>query len=123
MGRFNPKYVCVFKIVLLITMALFIIGCSSRDSSPVRLEDSTIIYPSKSKDGIYATITFSKKVSKKTGKPLNVNSVFKLKNKARLYATIDLKNYDRRGTYHKKTKSNYWKWFQNIQTFFQNVLD
>ena len=94
MGRFNPKYHYVLKIVLSMAVALVVMGCSSRDRSPEMLEDSTIIYPSKSTNGIYATITFSKKISKKTGKPLNVSSTFKLNSKTRLYATINLQNYE-----------------------------
>jgi hypothetical protein len=94
MKRFVSKYFYVFKLVISVAILLFINGCSNRESSPVTLDDSTISYSSTSKNGIYTTITFSNRISKKTGKPLNVGSTFKLKNKARLYATINLKNYE-----------------------------
>jgi hypothetical protein len=94
MRRFVSKYIYVFKLVISVAILLFIAGCSNRESSPVTLDDSTISYSSTSKNGIYTTITFSNRISKKTGKPLNVGSTFKLKNKARLYATIILKNYE-----------------------------
>jgi len=74
-------------------ISLVLIGCASRDNSPKRLDDSTIIYPSKSENGIYATITFSKKLSKKTGKPIKADTVFAIEDEAKVYATIDLVNF------------------------------
>ncbi len=52
-----------------------------------------IVYPSKSENGIYAKITFSNKISKKTGKPLRTGTVFKLQKKAKVHATVNLKYY------------------------------
>ncbi len=83
----------VLFISITIIVIFFITGCSSREESPVILDDSTIVYPSKSENGISAKITLSNKISKKTGKPLKAGTVFKLQKKAKVYATVNLKNY------------------------------
>jgi len=95
MNKSILKYITqkVLFILINILVILFITGCSSRENSPIVLDDSTIVYPSKSENGIYAKITFSKKISRKTGNPLKVDSVFKIRNKAKVYATIELMDY------------------------------
>jgi hypothetical protein len=87
------KYNSVILFILFAISSIIIPGCASRENSPRTLDDSTIIYPSKSENGIYATITFSNKLSKKTGKPIKADTLFALDDKAKLYATIDLVNY------------------------------
>jgi len=79
--------VCITTILI-----LCISGCSSRREKPVVLNDSTIVYPSKSDSGIQPKITFSNKISKKTGKPIKPGTMFKLQNQAKLYANVDLGN-------------------------------
>jgi hypothetical protein len=86
----------IWKVLLLGVTAVvifFISDCSDRENAPVTLEDSTIIYPSKSEDGINIKITFSNKISRKSKKPLNVDSVFNIRKKAKVYATVELINY------------------------------
>ncbi len=60
----------LFSIVL--TWVVFY-NCSDRLDIPTIEKDSTIVYPSKSENGISAKITFSNKISKKTGKPLKAS--------------------------------------------------
>ncbi len=94
MSKTILKYTSRVTAVIFITTTLLLtIGCSSREESPVVLDDSTIVYPSKSENGISTKITLSNKISKKTGKPLNAGTIFKLRDEAKLYASIDLINY------------------------------
>lgn len=95
MSKTILKYLNRSLLVVFIAAAtlFFTSGCSSRDNSPIVLDDSTIVYPSKSENGISAKITLSNKISKKTGKPLKVGTVFKLQKKAKLYATVNLINF------------------------------
>jgi uncharacterized protein YcfL len=82
----------IILVVTIITLTLFISGCASREESPVKLDDSTVVYPSKYKNGILAKITLSNKISKKTGKPIKGGTVFRLEDKAKLFAVADLEN-------------------------------
>lgn len=78
---------------LITILIYFTLGCSNRENSPVTLDDSTIIYPSKSEHGINAKIIFSNQISRKSGNPLKVDSIFYIRNKAKVYAIIELINY------------------------------
>ncbi len=79
-------------VVFLMTALFFNSGCSSRKEKPVVLDDSTIVYPAKSETGVQPTIALANKISKKSGKPLNAGTVFRLKENTKLYALIDLEN-------------------------------
>jgi hypothetical protein len=79
--------VCITTILI-----ICISGCSSRREKPVVLNDSTIVYPSKSDNGIQHKITLSNKISKKTGKPIKPGTKFKLQEQAKLYANVDLES-------------------------------
>jgi len=87
------KYLSLILFISFIVASIIINGCASRENSPRKLDDSTIIYPSKSENGIYATITFSSKLNKKTGKPIKPDTLFRLQTKANLIAVVDLVNY------------------------------
>ena len=101
MSKTIVKYSSRVTSVIFITAALLLItGCSSREESPVVLDDSTIVYPSKSENGISTKITLSNKISRKTGKPLNAGTIFKLQDEAKLYTSIELINY--KSVNHKK---------------------
>lgn len=94
MSKLFLKYLVQILFVICITSVLFLTsGCSSREETPITLDDLTIVYPSKSENGIYAKITFGNKISKKTGTPLNAGVVFKLNETAKLYAFIELMDY------------------------------
>jgi len=94
MSKTIIKYISLITLAIIITTTLFLTsGCSTRENSPIVLDDLTIVYPSKSQNGIYAKITFSNKISKKTGKPLKTGTVFRLQKKAKVYATIELMDY------------------------------
>jgi hypothetical protein len=94
MSKTIIKYINLTILAIIITTTLFLTsGCSTRENSPIVLDDLTIVYPSKSPNGIYAKITFGNKISKKTGKPLKTGTVFRLQKKAKVYATIELMDY------------------------------
>ncbi len=86
------KYFGRMSLAVCITAILIICisGCSSRREKPVVLNDSTIVYPSKSDTGIQPKITLSNKISKKTGKPLKPGRVFKLQDDAKIFASVEL---------------------------------
>jgi len=86
----KQRILLLFPIVL--TWVVFY-NCSDRLDIPTTEKDSTIVYPSKSENGISAKITLSNKISKKTGKPLKAGTIFKLQNKAKVNASIGLINY------------------------------
>jgi hypothetical protein len=79
----------LFSIVL--TQFVFY-NCSDRLETPMIEKDSTIVYPSKSSDGISAEIIFCNKISSKTGKPIGDGTVSSIKQKAKLFAVIELQN-------------------------------
>ena len=67
-------------------------ACSERVSDPVILPDSTFFYPSITAEGISAKITFSSRLSQKTGRQSAISDVFTLKEEEYVYALIDLEN-------------------------------
>jgi hypothetical protein len=82
-------------ILILLSIALAQVvfyNCSDRLETPTIEKDSTIVYPSKTINGIEANITFCEKISKKTGEPVKAGTVFLIKEKAKLFAVINLKN-------------------------------
>ena len=92
--KFKSKIYFLNTLVFFICAALIFInsGCSSRNESPVLSGDSTLVYPPKSSNGIIAAIMFSNKVSRKTGEPIGTGTMFSIKDKAKLYAVVELKN-------------------------------
>jgi hypothetical protein len=80
----------IFAVCITAFLILSSSGCSSRKDEPVALNDSTLVYPSKDQTGIQPKITFSNKISKKTGKPIKPGTIFKLQDNEKLYASIDL---------------------------------
>jgi hypothetical protein len=67
-------------------------GCSSRVETAVAESDSTLTYPSRSPDGPRATITFCRKISKKTGKLIGEGRVFTAGDKVKVRAIVELEN-------------------------------
>jgi hypothetical protein len=88
-----------FIISIITTFTLFNSGCSSRNGSPVMLGDSTLIYLPKSENGLNAKITLGKKLSRKTGNPVDAGTIFTLQDQAKLYAAVELEN---RASFNKK---------------------
>ena len=80
---------------LLLISLLFIAdaGCSSRIDTPVSCDDSTIVYPGKKADDITAKITLCRKISKKTGERFGAGTTFSVREKANIYAVVDLENH------------------------------
>jgi hypothetical protein len=79
----------LFSIVL--TQVVFY-NCSDRFETPTIEKDSTIVYLSKSTNGISAEIILCNKISSKTGKPIGDGTLFLIKQKAKLFAVIELQN-------------------------------
>ncbi len=84
------RILILFSIVL--TRVLFY-NCSDRFETPTIEKDSTIVYPSKSKNGISAKITLAIKSAEKQANRLEDGTVFQLKKKAKVFATIELTDY------------------------------
>jgi hypothetical protein len=82
----------ILILFLVVVVKLALPGCSNRSETPITGEDSTIEYPSKSANGIVAKITFCKKVSKKTGKPIDAGTMFTIQDQAKVYSIIVLNN-------------------------------
>jgi len=88
-NKLSLKYFSQTLFCLLLVYLFTFPGCASRERSPVTLEDSTIFYPAKFEKVLFKGISLSNKISKKTGSPIKPSIVFKLDDKAKLYASID----------------------------------
>jgi hypothetical protein len=93
------KYFGRIALSIYITSVLVLLnsGCTERTNPYRTLDDSTIVYQSKSITGSFPKITLSNKISKKTGKPLKPGRVFKLQDEAKIFASVELE---------KQTKDN-----------------
>jgi len=87
----KPK-ILHFAIVLNLILMMIFPGCASRHSTPVITADSTFVFLPKKADDISAKITFYRKMSKKTGKPLDAGTTFTIKEKETVRALVDLEN-------------------------------
>jgi len=85
----RTKTLPLFLLCLSVSLAAW--GCSSREGTPVAGEDSTLVYRSKSTEGIEASITFCSRISKKTGKPLGAGSSFVMEEDAKVRALVYLR--------------------------------
>ena len=85
----------IFILFLIALTQVVFYNCSDRFETPMIEKDSTIVYPSKSANGISAEIIFCNKISSKTGEPIGDGTVSPLKQKAKLYAVIELHNRER----------------------------
>lgn len=80
-------------IFFLITFAQIVLTfCSDRIETPIEGRNSTLVYPSKSVNGIEATITFCERISKQTGNPIKAGTTFAIKENAKVYAVVNLIN-------------------------------
>lgn len=78
---------------LLIPFAQIVLTfCSDRIETPIKSGNSTMEYPSKSQNGIEATITFCEKISMQTGDPIKAGTAFTIKEKAKVYTIVNLIN-------------------------------
>jgi hypothetical protein len=59
------------------------------------LADSTTIFPSKNSEGITAQITFCRKINKLSGKPIESESVFAIRENETVYSLIDISSPNR----------------------------
>jgi len=78
--------------LLIIILLMLLNACSERFGIPAKVENNSVIFLPKDNNGIIPSIIFGSKVSSKTGKVLNTDTVFTIKEDAKLYAVIDLKN-------------------------------
>jgi hypothetical protein len=65
-------------------------GCSDRDQAPSTTADSTIVFAAKHAPAPTATITFGSRVSRKSGRLLDVGRVFTIQEHAWVRAFVDL---------------------------------
>jgi len=66
--------------------------CSDRVDIPIQDGNSTIVYPSKSSNGIESSIIFCERISKRTNKPVKEGNIFAIKEEAKVYAVVNLIN-------------------------------
>jgi hypothetical protein len=88
-NKLSLKYFSQTLFCLLIVYLFAFSGCASRERTPVTLKDSTIFYPAKFEKVLFKGISLSNKISKKTGRSIKPGIVFKLDDKAKLYASIE----------------------------------
>jgi len=79
-------------LVLIPALLLLLAGCSSRIDGPVVGDDATITYPAKQSEDISATISFCRRIDKKTGEGIGEGLVFSMIESAVLYAVTDFEN-------------------------------
>lgn len=81
-----------FALILNLILMMIFTGCSSRQQEAVITADSTFVYLPKKADDISAKITFYRKLSKKTGKPLDATTSFAISEKESVRALVELEN-------------------------------
>ena len=81
-----------FAIILNLILMMLFAGCAGRHQEAVISADSTIVFLPKKAGDISAKITFYRKLSKKTGKPLDAGTVFTIKEKEMVRALVELEN-------------------------------
>lgn len=100
----TPKGLNLNRVFLVLTLALIVASCAERNSTPVLMPDSTIVYPAKDSNDISAKITFSRYFGQKTGRQWGLTSVFPVKEDENVYAVVELdnriKNLDRDLLFH-----------------------
>ena len=79
-------------IILNLILMMIFTGCASRKQEAVIDADSTFVYLPKKADDISAKITFYRKLSKKTGKPLDAAASFAINEKESVRALVELEN-------------------------------
>ena len=82
------------KPILFLTFLLlvFLTVCSDRVKTPSEGDNSTIVYNSKTVNGIEASIIFCEKIKNQTEEPIKENNVFSLNNDSKVYSIVKLKN-------------------------------
>jgi hypothetical protein len=111
------------KIILLILLFshLGFNACSDRVDHPIKDERSTLVYPSKSKNGIEAQIILCERISSKTGKPVKPGILFPIKEKSKVTAVIKLVN---RKFHADKTLMFHIDWLDSTgNSFFKKRID
>jgi hypothetical protein len=102
--RRTPKGFNLNRVFFAITLAMLISSCAERESLPVVMPDSTIVYPAKDSNDILAKITFSRFFGQKTGRQWGLTPVFPIKEDENVYAVVTLekrmKNLDRDLMFH-----------------------
>lgn len=100
-NKSTQKYLSYLPFCLVTIYMLSIPGCTSRESKPVTLADSTLYYSSTHEKLSFQGISLSNKISKKTGKPINPGTIFRLEEKVKLYAsTANIFSVDEKLMFH-----------------------
>lgn len=79
-------------LIIAIIVAMMLPSCAERESVPVVMPDSTIVYPAKDSNAITAKITFSRFIGSKTGRQWGIAPVFPIRVDENVYAVVELKN-------------------------------
>lgn len=88
-NKSTKKYFTIILSCFVTSFIIFTSGCSTRESKPIVLADSTLYYQSTIEKENFNGILLANKISKKTGKPIKPGTTFKLDEKAKLYAVIE----------------------------------
>jgi len=89
----------ILTIALFLNLMLMILspGCSSRYDEPVTEADSTIVFIPKNGNDISAKILLYRKISRKTGQPIDAGTVFPIRKKETVRALVELANRFEKG--------------------------
>lgn len=88
-NKSTKKFFTIILSCFVTSFIIFTSGCSTRESKPIVLADSTLYYQSTIEKENFNGILLANKISKKTGKPIKPGTIFQLDEKAKLYAVIE----------------------------------
>ena len=111
----------IFFLFVFLISQIFFGACSDRVDNPIKEERSTLIYPSKSKNGIETQIILCEGINDKTGKPVKKGIVFPIKEKSKVTAVIKLVNKE---FHSNKTLMFHIDWLDSTgNSFFKKRID
>ena len=88
----TPKGFNLNLFFFVMSLAMLVSSCAERESIPVTLPDSTIVYPARDTNDISASITFSRYFGQKTGRQWGLTTVFPIREEDNVYAVVGLEN-------------------------------
>lgn len=87
-------------IVAFLTLLMIFSGCATRSTRTIILDDGTIQYPARDNEGPDARITFCKKISTRSGKPIGSGVIFEINPKNNLRTIIHINDLPLEKTTH-----------------------
>jgi hypothetical protein len=82
----------LFVLALSLVTGLVVAGCESREAREQRLSDRDLHAAADTATAFRAEVTFCRRVSRKSGKPLGVSDEFTMADKSRVRAVVDFDN-------------------------------